>query len=216
MDTLMEQPHTDTLTDLHFTLAFAHCVMELASSKETSLAAVSSADVSFLEQSLVTDQISQLSKDWSFAEQLVLCMKAEEFLSAALHTAKENINSGQLLPLNTVKQVIRKLNELYKACVTQCHSLSRRLHTFLLDKQKLIDRFSGLTAEKLLYSHAVHMVQTAALDEMFHCGSASLQRYHKALLLMEGLSRIMTEQKDVDSVDKCKQCIERRLSALQS
>lgn len=126
-----------------------------------------------------------------------------------------------------LRAVIRKLNELYKGCVTQCHSLNRRLQTFLLDKQKLIDRFSGLTAEKLLYSHTVHMVssrpprrprrvfgpdkhrrcvqvQSAALDEMFHRGLASLQRYHKALLLMEGLSRIMTEQKDIDTVDKCK------------
>ncbi|XP_003974558.3 serine/threonine-protein kinase ULK1a isoform X3 [Takifugu rubripes] len=216
VDTLMEQAHTDTLTDLHFTLAFAHCVMELASSKEPKLGAASPADVSSPEQSLVTDQISQLSKEWSYAEQLVLYMKAEEFLSAALHTAKENINKGQLLPSNIVKQVIRKLNESYKTCVTQCHSLNRRLQTFLLDKQKLIDRFSGLTAEKLLYNHTVHMVQSAALDEMFHCGSASLQRYHKALLLMEGLYRIVTEQKDIDSIDKCKQCIERRLSALQS
>ncbi|XP_011613519.2 serine/threonine-protein kinase ULK1a isoform X2 [Takifugu rubripes] len=215
VDTLMEA-HTDTLTDLHFTLAFAHCVMELASSKEPKLGAASPADVSSPEQSLVTDQISQLSKEWSYAEQLVLYMKAEEFLSAALHTAKENINKGQLLPSNIVKQVIRKLNESYKTCVTQCHSLNRRLQTFLLDKQKLIDRFSGLTAEKLLYNHTVHMVQSAALDEMFHCGSASLQRYHKALLLMEGLYRIVTEQKDIDSIDKCKQCIERRLSALQS
>lgn len=41
---------------------------------------------------------------FSYAEQLVLYMKAEEFLSAALHTAKENINKGQLLPSNTVKQ----------------------------------------------------------------------------------------------------------------
>lgn len=41
---------------------------------------------------------------FSFAEQLVLCMKAEVFLSAALHTAKENVNSGQLLPSSTVKQ----------------------------------------------------------------------------------------------------------------
>lgn len=62
-----QQAHTDILTDLHFTLAFAHCVLELASSKEMSLNAVSSADVSFLEQSLVTDQISQLSKDWRWA-----------------------------------------------------------------------------------------------------------------------------------------------------
>lgn len=62
-----QQAHTDTLTDLHFTLAFAHCVMELASSKEPRLGAVSSEDVSFLEQSLVTDQISQLSKEWRWA-----------------------------------------------------------------------------------------------------------------------------------------------------
>nr|XP_046242683.1 serine/threonine-protein kinase ULK1a isoform X2 [Scatophagus argus] len=216
-DTLMEQAHTDALSELRFTLAFVHCVVELASSKDPGCwGAVSSPDISFLEQSLVTDQISLLSKEWSYAEQLVLYMKAEEFLSSALHTAKEDIKQGQLLPSATVKQVIRKLNELYKNCVTYCRSLNHRLQTFLLDKQKLMDRFNGLTAEKLLYSHTVHMVQSAALDEMFHYGTASVQRYRKALLLMEGLSRIITEQKDIDSIDKCKQCIERRLSALQA
>ncbi|XP_045891884.1 serine/threonine-protein kinase ULK1a isoform X1 [Micropterus dolomieu] len=215
-DTLMEQAHTDALSDLRFTLAFTHCVMELASSKDPGLDTISSPDVSFLEQSLVTDQISLLSKEWSYAEQLVLYMKAEEFLSSALHTAKENIKQGRLLPSATVKQVIRKLNELYKNCVAYCRSLNHRLQTFLLDKQKLMDRFNGLTAEKLIYSHSVHMVQSAALDEMFHCGTASGQRYHKALLLLEGLSRIITEQKDIDSIDKCKQCIERRLSVLQT
>uniref|UniRef100_A0A8C4INQ9 non-specific serine/threonine protein kinase n=1 Tax=Dicentrarchus labrax TaxID=13489 RepID=A0A8C4INQ9_DICLA len=198
-----QQAHTDALSDLRFTLAFVHCVIELASSKDTGLGVVSSPDVSFLEQSLVTDQISLLSKEWSHAEQLVLYMKAEEFLSSALHAAKENIKQGQLLPSATVKQVIRKLNELYKCCVTYCRSLNHRLQTFLLDKQKLMDRFNGLTAEKLIYNHTVHMVQSAALDEMFHYGSASVQRYQKALLLMEGLSRIITEQKDVDSIDKC-------------
>lgn len=40
----------------------------------------------------------------SYAEQLVLYMKAEEFLSSALHTAKENIKQGRLLPSATVKQ----------------------------------------------------------------------------------------------------------------
>ncbi|XP_026178476.1 serine/threonine-protein kinase ULK1a isoform X2 [Mastacembelus armatus] len=214
-DTLMEA-HTDALNDLRFTLAFVHCVMELASSKDPGLDTIGSPDVSFLEQSLVTDQISLLSREWSFAEQLVLYMKAEEFLSSALHIAKENIKQGQLLPSAAVKQVIRKLNELYKNCVMFCRSLNDRLQTFLLDKQKLMDRFNGLTAEKLIYNYTVHMVQSAALDEMFHYGTASVQRYHKALLLMEGLSRIITEQKDIESINKCKQCIERRLSVLQS
>ncbi|XP_037832732.1 serine/threonine-protein kinase ULK1a isoform X2 [Kryptolebias marmoratus] len=214
-DTLMEA-HTDALSDLRFTLAFVSCVMELASSKDPGLGAISSPEVSFLDQSFVTDQISLLSREWSYAEQLVLYMKAEEFLSSALHTAKENIKQGQLLPSATVKQVIRKLNKMYKNCVTYCRSLNDRLQTFLLDKQKLIDRFNGLTAEKLIYSHTVHMVQSAALDEMFHYGAATVQRYNKALLLMEGLSRILNEQRDIDNIDRCKKRIERRLSALQT
>uniref|UniRef100_A0A672JIL3 non-specific serine/threonine protein kinase n=1 Tax=Salarias fasciatus TaxID=181472 RepID=A0A672JIL3_SALFA len=211
-----QQTHTDALSDLRFTLAFVHCVMELASSKDPGLEVISSPDVSFLERSVVTDQISLLSREWRYAEQLVLYMKAEEFLSAALRNAKENIKQGQLVPSATVKQVIRKLNELYKSCVTYCRSLNNRLQAFLLDKQKLIDHFNELTAEKLIYSHTVHMVQSAALDEMFHCGTTSVQRYHKALLLMEGLSRNLTEENDIENIDKCKQCIERRLSALET
>ncbi|XP_075903191.1 serine/threonine-protein kinase ULK1a [Nelusetta ayraudi] len=214
-DTLMERSHADALTDLRFTLAFVHCVMELAVSKNQDMCATLSPDISFLEQSLVADQISLLSRDWSCAEQLVLYMKAEECLSSALRIAKESISQGELTPSTPVKQEVRKLNEMYKSCVRHCRSLSRRLEAFLLDKQKLMDHFKGLSAEKLLYSHAVHMVQSAALDEMFHCGSASVQRYHKALVLMEGLSRIITEQKDIDRIDNCKQCIEHRLSSLQ-
>uniref|UniRef100_A0A3Q0SLI2 non-specific serine/threonine protein kinase n=1 Tax=Amphilophus citrinellus TaxID=61819 RepID=A0A3Q0SLI2_AMPCI len=209
-------PHTDALSDLQFTLAFVQCVMELASFKEPGLDSISCPDVSLLEQSLVTDQISLLSREWSYAEQLVLYMKAEEFLSSALHGAKENIKNGQLFPSTTVKQVIRKLNEVYKTCVTYCRSLSDQLQTFLVDKQKLMDNFNALTAEKLIYNHTVHMVKSAALDEMFHHGTMSVQRYHKALLLMEGLSRILTEQEDINSIDKCKQCIERRLSTLHT
>lgn len=213
-DTLMEQSHTDALNNLCFTLAFVHCIMELASSKDQNLNSTSNPDISFLEQSMLTDQISLLSREWSYARQLVLYMKAEDFLSSALHAAKEDIKQGHLLPSATVKQVFRRLNDMYKSCVSYCRSLNDQLQNFLLDKQKLIDRFNGLTAEKIIYSYTVHMVQSAALDEMFHYGMSSVQRYHKALILMEGLSRILTEQNDIDSVEKCKQCIERRLSSL--
>lgn len=39
---------------------------------------------------------------------------------------------------------------------------------------------------------------------MFHQGEASILRYHKALLLMEGLSLLLTEHDDILSVSKCK------------
>lgn len=59
-----QEAHTDALTDLRFTLAFVQCVMELASSKDPGLEPISSPDVSFLDQSLVADQISLLSREW--------------------------------------------------------------------------------------------------------------------------------------------------------
>lgn len=58
-----KEAHVDALSDLRFTLAFVHCIMELASSKDPELEACSS-DISFLQKSLVTDQISLLSKEW--------------------------------------------------------------------------------------------------------------------------------------------------------
>lgn len=59
-----QQAHTTGLTELRFTLAFVHCVMELASSKDQGACVISSPDVSLLEQSLVTDQISLLNREW--------------------------------------------------------------------------------------------------------------------------------------------------------
>ncbi|XP_031433177.1 serine/threonine-protein kinase ULK1 isoform X2 [Clupea harengus] len=230
-ETLMEQEHTDTLRQLRFTLEFARCMVEVAGSRGGERGPDRDRDLdldrggeqtdpscSFLlqQQSVVADQISSLSREWSYAEQLVLYMKTAELLSSALHTSMEGIKQGKLYPSSTVKQVVRRLNDLYKSSVMSCRSLSARLERFFSRKHRLMDHINTITAERLLFSHTVQMVQTAALDEMFHQGELSVQRYHKALLLMEGLSMLLTEQTDILSLSKCKQCIERRLTALQS
>ncbi|RVE65613.1 hypothetical protein OJAV_G00118520 [Oryzias javanicus] len=217
-ETLMEQEHTDTVQRLRFTLEFTHCLMEVAGAR--GVAAGAPGDLSHLsllqQQSLVADQISSLSREWSFAEQLVLYLKTTELLSSALHTAMDRVKQGKLYPSATVKQILRRLNELYKLSVASCRSLSTRLEHFFSRKHRLMDRITSITAERLLFNHTVQMVQAAALDEMFHQGEASILRYHKALLLMEGLSLLLTEQEDILSVSKCKECIERRLTTLQS
>ncbi|KAI5622110.1 unc-51 like autophagy activating kinase 1a, partial [Silurus asotus] len=214
-ETLMEQGHTDMLTQLRFTLAFTQIVTDIAVAKDSGNEKSEMSDASFLEQSQVADQISQLSREWSCAEQLVLYMTCAELLFSTLLTAKEAIKQGKLYPSASVKQVVRKLNELYKECVTSSRSLTANLQLFFSTKQRLMDRMNNITAEKIIYFHTVQMVQTAALDEMFHHGEASVERYQKALLLMEGLSLIITETSDLDNINKCIQCIERRLSSLQ-
>lgn len=116
----------------------------------------------------------------SHAEQLVLYLKSAELLSGALHTAMERVRQGKLYPSATVKQgtvapcprrhvravkltplccaVVRKLNELYKSSVASCRSLSTRLERFFSRKHRLMDQISSITAERLLFSHAVQMV----------------------------------------------------------
>ncbi|XP_026784693.3 serine/threonine-protein kinase ULK1 isoform X2 [Pangasianodon hypophthalmus] len=216
-ETLMEQEHTEILQRLRFTLDFARCMVEVAASRGGEAGRAEQPSTCLHQQeSVVADQISSLSREWSYAEQLVLYMKTAELLSTELHTAMEGIKQGKLYPSTTVKQVVRRLNDLYKSSVTSCRSLSARLERFFSRKHRLMDHINTITAERLIFSHTVQMVQAAALDEMFHQGEASVQRYHKALLLMEGLSLLLTEQADILSVSKCKQCIERRLTALQS
>ncbi|XP_057675359.1 serine/threonine-protein kinase ULK1 [Corythoichthys intestinalis] len=218
-ETLMEQEHTDTVQSLRFTLDFACCLMEVAGARGIALMGLpgDASNPNYLQQqSLVADQISSLSREWSHAEQLVLYLKTAEILSTAIQTAMERVKQGKLYPSSTVKQVVRRLNDLYKSSVASCRSLSTRLERFFSKKHRLMDKITSITAERLLFSHTVQMVQSAALDEMFHQGEASIHRYHKALLLMEGLSMLLTEQADILSVSKCKECIERRLTALQS
>ncbi|XP_040203592.1 serine/threonine-protein kinase ULK1 isoform X2 [Rana temporaria] len=215
-ETLMEQEHTDTLRSLRFSLAFAHSVMEIASLKGSSVDTSASVTSEYqMQESVVADQISLLSREWSYAEQLVLYLKAAELLSNGLQTAMEQVKTGKLCLSSTVKQVVKKLNELYKSSVSSCHCLNIRLQRFFADKQKLMDRINSITAEKLIFSYTVQMVQSAALDEMFNHREDCVQRYHKALLLMDGLVNFMTDQADVDNISKCKFCIERRLYALQ-
>ncbi|XP_016106855.1 serine/threonine-protein kinase ULK1-like [Sinocyclocheilus grahami] len=214
-ETLMEEGHTDLLSQLRFILAFSHCITEIARTKDSGIERNMAVDASFLEQSVVADQVSLLSHEWSSAEQLVLYMKCAELLSSVLHTAMAGIKEGKLFPSGSVKQVVHKLNELYKKSVNSCRSLTEKLQLFISSKQRLMDRINSITAERLIYTHTIQMVQTAALDEMFHHGETSVERYHKALLLMEGLSLIITETADLNSINKCRQCIERRLSSLQ-
>ncbi|XP_034503261.1 serine/threonine-protein kinase ULK2 isoform X2 [Ailuropoda melanoleuca] len=214
-ETLMEREHTDTLRHLNVMLMFTECVLDLTAVRgghpELCTSAVSLYQI---QESVVVDQISQLSKDWGRVEQLVLYMKAAQLLAASLHLAKAQIKSGKLSPSTAVKQVVKNLNERYKFCITMCKKLTEKLNRFFSDKQRFIDEINSVTAEKLIYNCAVEMVQSAALDEMFQQTEDIVYRYHKAALLLEGLTKILQDPADIENVHKYKTSIERRLSAL--
>ncbi|XP_073172065.1 serine/threonine-protein kinase ULK2 isoform X3 [Lepidochelys kempii] len=214
-ETLMEREHTDTLRHLNTMLTFIECVLDLTAIRggnpELCTSAVSLYQI---QESVVVDQISQLSKEWGQVEQLVLYMKAAQLLASSLHLAKAQIKSGNLNPSTAVKQVVKTLNERYKFCITMCKKLTEKLNHFFSDKQRFVDEINSVTAEKLIYNCAVEMVQSAALDEMFQQTEDITFRYHKAAMLLEGLTKILQDPADIENVHKYKSSIERRLSAL--
>ncbi|KAM4702341.1 serine/threonine-protein kinase ULK2 isoform 1-T1 [Discoglossus pictus] len=214
-ETLMEREHTDTLRHLNLMLMFTECVLELTATRggnpELCASAVSLYQI---QESVVVDQISQLSKEWGQVEQLVLYMKAAQFLASSLQLAKSQIKSGKLTPSSAVKQVVKTMNERYKFCIGMCKKLTEQLNRFFSDKQRFVDEINSVTAEKLIYNCAVEMVQSAALDEMFQQTEDIAYRYHKAALLLEGLTKILQSPADIENVHKYKANVESRLSAL--
>uniref|UniRef100_A0A671K6S1 non-specific serine/threonine protein kinase n=1 Tax=Sinocyclocheilus anshuiensis TaxID=1608454 RepID=A0A671K6S1_9TELE len=201
---LKTREHTDTLMHLRMMLSFTDCVLEIASLRPggPDLGA-SAASLYPPQDSVVVDQISQLSKEWGQVEQLVLYMKAAQLLASSLHLAKAQIKSAKLNPSMAVKQVVKNLNERYKSCISLCRRLTDKLNHFFSDKQRFVDEVNSVTAEKLIYNHAVEMVQSAALDEMFQQTEDIAYRYNKASMLLEGLSKILQDPADIENVTKC-------------
>ncbi|XP_066519387.1 serine/threonine-protein kinase ULK2 isoform X2 [Hoplias malabaricus] len=214
-ETLMEREHTDTLMHLRMMLSFTDCVLEMAAVRAGGAdLGASAASLYPPQESVVVDQISQLSKEWGQVEQLVLYMKAAQLLASSLHLAKAQIKSAKLNPSTAVKQVVKNLNERYKTCISLCRRLTDKLNHFFSDKQRFVDEINSVTAEKLIYNHAVEMVQSAALDEMFQQTEDIAYRYSKAAMLLEGLSKILQDPADIENVTKYKATVDRRISAL--
>lgn len=89
---------------------------------------------------------------------------------------------------------MRKLNELYKTSVVSCQSLSLRLQRFFLDKQRLLDRIQSVTAEKLIFSHAVQTVRPAGprVGRSWESGPRSEQGWLMATALPDCRGRYST------------------------
>ncbi|XP_051534803.1 serine/threonine-protein kinase ULK2-like isoform X2 [Myxocyprinus asiaticus] len=214
-ETLMEREHTDTLMHLRMMLSFTDCVLEIATLRAGGAdLGASAASLYPPQDSVVVDQISRLSKEWGQVEQLVLYMKTAQLLASSLHLAKSQIKSSKLNPSTAVKHVVKSLNERYKSCISLCRRLTDKLNHFFSDKQRFVDEINSVTAEKLIYNHAVEMVQSAALDEMFQQTEDIAYRYSKASMLLEGLSKILQDPADIENVTKYKASVDRRISAL--
>ncbi|XP_078044757.1 serine/threonine-protein kinase unc-51-like protein Atg1 isoform X3 [Augochlora pura] len=197
-ETLLEREHSEILAKLNFVVALCECVCEVARTRAGPLGA----PLGGIEQ-------ASNAATRRRAEQVILLVRALQWLSSGLSLATQQLKTGRLQPTASVKDVLNTMNEKFRSCLTECKQLNSAglLHQ------------TGATADKILYNHAIQMVcmycQSAALDELFGNPAECFQRYHTAQILLHSLSQHVSHSQDRALLIKYKDAVEKRLYVLQ-
>lgn len=145
-------------------------------------------------------------------QQLLLYMRCLQLLSQTLEYARTELKAKRLKPSTTVKNTLATLNERLK----HCWSMSKMLNAENILTESGIDpNDTTLTADRLLYEHAIQTSQSAALDELFDNPSECVQRYQAAHVLFHALQFQTSSQEDKDTLKKYKDAVEKRLHILE-
>ncbi|PSN54418.1 hypothetical protein C0J52_10975 [Blattella germanica] len=198
---ILQREHNETLAKLNFVLALSDCVVELAQARAAPLSA--------LTESTTGRQQTEGSRR---AEQLVLLVRALQLLSSGLNLATQQLRAGKLRPSASVKSVVSCMNAKFRNCLSECKQLNT---PGLLQKAGVDPGSTNITADKILYNHAIQMCQSAALDELFGNPEECFQRYQTAQILLHSLSQQVNHQQDRALLTKYKDAVEKRLFVLQ-
>ncbi|XP_043495875.1 serine/threonine-protein kinase unc-51 isoform X4 [Polistes fuscatus] len=193
-ETLLEREHSEILAKLNFVVALCECVCEVARNRAGPLGA----PLGGIEQ-------ANNAATRRRAEQVILLVRALQWLSSGLSLATQQLKAGRLQPTASVKEVVSTMNEKFRSCLTEC----KQLNSAGLLRQP------GATADKILYNHAIQMCQSAALDELFGNPAECFQRYHTAQILLHSLSQHISHSQDKALLIKYKDAVEKRLYVLQ-
>ncbi|CAH1100041.1 unnamed protein product [Psylliodes chrysocephalus] len=197
-ETLLEREHNETLAKINFVLALSNCILELAAQRAAPLS-------SALVDPCQKQPPSEMTRR---AEQLVLLVRTLQLLSSGLALATKQLKSGQLRPSSTVKTVVSSMNTKFRTTLQECKQLNS---SGLLNKVGSL----SITADKIIYNHAIQMCQSAALDELFGNPEECFQRYQTAQILLHSLSQQVQNQKDKMLLTKYREAVEKRLFVLQ-
>ncbi|XP_063222174.1 serine/threonine-protein kinase unc-51 isoform X2 [Bacillus rossius redtenbacheri] len=202
-ETLLEREHNETLAKLNFALALADCVLDAADARAAPLAALTDSTAGIA---------GRQSEGGRRAEQLVLLVRALQLLSSALGLASQQLRAAKLRPSASVKSVVAQLNSKFRQCLAECKQLNT---PGLLQKAGVDPSTTNITADRLLYNHAIHICQTAALDELFDKPKDCFQRYSMAQLILHSLAQTVHHPQDRDLLIKYKDAVEKRLFVLE-
>ncbi|CAF4189082.1 unnamed protein product, partial [Didymodactylos carnosus] len=219
-DALMDNEHNDTLGKLQFILQLVDYILTLASSRSSLLTeTLTYNNKNNIDNNNKTplnrpkmDRLSIVDDLYKRAEQLTLYVKAMHFLSSAMCLARDKVKSGKLYPSITVRQAVRDLNNKFKHCLIMCKELSGQEELQTRNDLKGVT----LTADKLLYLHAIDLCLTAAGLEFFGKPQDCIGPYTEAQVLFHSLCQQASSDFDKSILRAYREAVERRLHCLQN
>lgn len=104
--------------------------------------------------------------------------------------------------------VLNTMNNKYRAILAESKKLNG---SGLLKKADA----NNITADKILYDHAIETCKSAALDELFGNPVDCFSRYQTAQILLHSLAQKCNNPQDKRVSSKYKEAVEQRLYILQ-
>ena len=114
------------------------------------------------------------------AERLALLLKACRFLASALHLARDEMAARRLQTSVAVRQVISDLHARFQLCLSKVHKI---YNSGPFSREELHRCLGMISADKLLYNHAIRMVRfflllKSSVIEVFVCVCFSVNLQH--------------------------------------
>uniref|UniRef100_A0A0N4ZY26 non-specific serine/threonine protein kinase n=1 Tax=Parastrongyloides trichosuri TaxID=131310 RepID=A0A0N4ZY26_PARTI len=203
-ETIMSDEHKQILNKLKFILELVDTLISVADSKANNIFQIME------EENKMRSTSSQSSSDaYRRAEQLVVYVRALHMLSSALLMAQKQVDSDTLQPSQAVQNVLNQLNERYHQCLLKSQELAS------LGIPGADPSLAVVSAEKIMYKHAIDLCQRAALDELFGNAHLCPKRYQTAYMMLHTLSEQTQNEQDKMVLSKYKNAVEKRLRILE-
>lgn len=204
-ETLLSKEHNETVSKLDFVLALVECIIDLARSRSSPL----SESFVFTDEKQGSNPIvaSFVSEKQRHLEQIALYVRALNLLSASLIMAQNEMKTERLQPSNTVRTILKEMNDFYQQCLAKCKSLN-------VAAAKVNSSAAAILADKLLYAHAIESCRTGAREEIFGNGQMSLRYYREGIILLHSLIQQTNSPDDKRILTDYKERVERHLSSV--
>lgn len=203
---VLGEEHKQILAKLRFVAELVDTLMHVAEQKDNPLASAMASRRQLLTTGTST---TNTSSPYRRAEQLVVYVRALHMLSSALLLAQTNVANHVLHPSQAVQQVLNQLNDKYHQCLVR----SQELASLGLPGQD--PAMAVISAERIMYRHAIELCQAAALDELFGNPHLCSQRYQTAYMMLHTLAEQVNCDQDKTVLTRYKVAVEKRLRILE-